>query len=263
MARRTGRRMMGRDRLERRWRRGSGGPIWRSLSMALAGICAAAALTMFFRVRDVRVTGAERYTAEQIRSAAEVRDGDDLFLLNKYTAIDKILRDLPYVEQVRIRRDLPDTLVIQVEECGRPLAVVQDGSAWLVSASGRIVDRVPEEEAGGHGRITGCALLAPAVGSRLVLATEDVGRQQSLLDLLSALGEAGMLEQVGSISMEDPGRVEMSWDGRLLVRLPYGADYAYKLRVLRGCLSREELDGDAAGILDLTRDDKIWFDPTA
>ena len=32
---------------------------------------------------------------------------------------------MPYIEELRINRHLPDTLVIQVQECGTPLAVVQ------------------------------------------------------------------------------------------------------------------------------------------
>ena len=52
------------------------------------------------------------------------------------------------IEDIRIRRELPDTLLIDVEECGTPLAVVQDGSAWLVSPQGKIVEQLAAAAAG-------------------------------------------------------------------------------------------------------------------
>ena len=120
---------MARRRKSNRRRRGSFGFLYKLLSMLV--ICGAivAALTLFFRVDTIEVTGMERYTAQEIINASGVETGDNLFLLNKYSVDQDIKAALPYIEELRINRRLPDTLVIQVQECGTPLAVVQDGSA--------------------------------------------------------------------------------------------------------------------------------------
>ena len=92
-------------------------------------ICGAvvAALTLFFRVDRIEVTGTERYTEDEVIAASGIDIGDNLYLLNKYDAARSIADALPYIdiEDIRIRRELPDTLLIDVEECGTPLAVVQ------------------------------------------------------------------------------------------------------------------------------------------
>ena len=163
---------MARRRRNNRRRRGHFGVLYKLLSVL--AICGAiiAALTLFFRVDTVVVTGQERYTQEEIVAASGVEKGDNLSLLNKNAVRQRIQDALPYIERVkRINRKLPDTLLIEVEECGRPLAILQDGYAWLVSPKGKIVDQLAPGEATGYATISGCTLLAPSVGTKIVLAT--------------------------------------------------------------------------------------------
>ncbi|MFR3922662.1 MAG: hypothetical protein ACLTYN_12595 [Dysosmobacter welbionis] len=40
-------------------------------------------------------------------------------------------------------------------------AVIQDGSAWLLSPKGKIVEQLPASQAGDYAVIDGCELLAP------------------------------------------------------------------------------------------------------
>lgn len=150
----------------RRRRRGNFGFLYKLLSVLV--ICAAVvmALTLFFRVDTIEVTGTERYTEKDVIEASGIQLGDNLFLLNKYEAARSIAEQLPYIdiEDIRIRRELPDTLLIDVAECGTPLAVIQDGSAWLLSPKGKIVEQLPASQAGDYAVIDGCELLAPLDG---------------------------------------------------------------------------------------------------
>ena len=239
----------------RRRRRGSSGFLYKLLSML--AICAViiVALTLFFRVETIVVTGTERYTAEEVIQASGVETGDNLFLLNKPTVNQRIRDALPYVERVkRINRKLPDTLLIEVEECGTPLAVVQDGSAWLVSPLGKIVEQLPAGQAEGYAVIDGCQLLTPTVGTKIALATEYNAKKESLLDLLAALEEAEMLDQVEAIHLEDASTLTMEYGGRFLVEMPYRADYQRKLQTLR--LAVEKLETNQTGTIQLLREDR-------
>ena len=223
----------------------------------MLAICAViiVALTLFFRVETIVVTGTERYTAEEVIQASGVETGDNLFLLNKPTVNQRIRDALPYVERVkRINRKLPDTLLIEVEECGTPLAVVQDGSAWLVSPLGKIVEQLPAGQAEGYAVIDGCQLLTPTVGTKIALATEYNAKKVSLLDLLAALEEAEMLDQVEAIHLEDASTLTMEYGGRFLVEMPYRADYQRKLQTLR--LAVEKLETNQTGTIQLLQEDR-------
>ena len=239
----------------RRRRRGSFGFLYKLLSTLAICAVVVAALTLFFRVDTIEVTGTERYTAQEITDASGVSIGDNLFLLNKYSVDQEIKAALPYVQELRINRRLPDTLVIQVQECGTPMAVIQEGSAWLVSPAGKIVEQMEPSAAEGYAVIDGCQLLAPSVGTALALATEYAGQQQSLLDLLAALEEAGLVEKVNAIHLSDLSVLRMDYDGRFSVELPYGADYAYKLRYLVQVVESEAIQSNMTGTIQMTRDD--------
>ena len=74
----------------RRRRRGGSGFLYKLLSVFLICGCLVAAITLFFRVDTVVITGEKRYTEAEIRQASGVEDGDNLFLLNKYQVIRNI-----------------------------------------------------------------------------------------------------------------------------------------------------------------------------
>ena len=69
---------------KRRRRRGGFGFLYKLLSVLV--ICAAilTAMTLFFRVGSVVVTGQKRYTAEEIQAASGVELGSNMYLLNKH-----------------------------------------------------------------------------------------------------------------------------------------------------------------------------------
>jgi cell division protein FtsQ len=206
-------------------------------------------------VETIQISGQQRYTDEQVQEASGIQIGDNLFLLNKYDAAGKIVEALPYIEDTRINRKLPSTLMIEVKECGTPLAVVQDGSVWLISSRGKIVDQLDMAASGDFGIISGCQLLSPSVGTKLALATDFSAQQSSLLALLAALEEAGMMNQVDGIRMDDLAVLYMDFDGRFTVKMPYGTDYARKMQILQMALESEYVQDNMTGTFDMMRED--------
>lgn len=253
---------MAKRRNSNRRRRGNFGFLYKLLSVLV--ICGAiiAAITLFFRVDTVVVTGQQRYTEEEVREASAIEKGDNLFLLNKYDVAGNIVEALPYIEEIRINRKLPDTLLIEVKECGTPLAIVQEGSAWLISPGGKIVEQLEETAAAAdYGVISGSQLLSPSVGTQIALATEYSSQQESLLALMAALEEAEMLDGVDGIRMDDLSAIRMDYIGRFTVKMPYGADYAMKLMILREALETDVVQDNMTGTFDMMREDgRVFLD---
>ena len=205
----------------RRRRRGNFGFLYKLLSVLV--ICAAVvmALTLFFRVDTIEVTGTERYTEKDVIEASGIQLGDNLFLLNK------------------------------LAECGTPLAVIQDGSAWLLSPKGKIVEQLPASQAGDYAVIDGCELLAPSVGTDIALSTEFANQQTSLLALLAALDAAGLTDRVDAIHLDDLSRLTMDYAGRFSVEMEYNADYDRMLQILEAGISKLESNQTGSIRLDL------------
>ena len=183
--------MAQRRRYNRKRRRGSFAFLYKLLAFVL--ICGAIglALAMFFKVEDIEVNGNSRYSKEQIVAAAEVKPGDNLFLLNKYDAAARIRQQLPYVETVQFRRVLPNRLVVQVTECRDPVAIKQDGTVYLLCNKGNIVDTVSAAKWSQYIQIEGLTLLDPQVGSK----ARASATQQMVLERLLGIDKENMANQ--------------------------------------------------------------------
>ena len=233
----------------RRRRRGGSGFLYKLLSVFLICGCLVAAITLFFRVDTVVITGEKRYTEAEIRQASGVEDGDNLFLLNKYQVIRNIAEALPYIEieNTRIQRKLPDTLLIQVQECGDPLAWTQDGTVWLMSPAGKIVEQ--KTSTAGYPTIDGCRLLAYET------------RRESLLELLAVLDDTGDLAKVDAIHLGEASYISMDYMDRFTVKMPYQADFSYKLRVLELAINSDKIQDNMTGTFDMRQEDgQVIFD---
>lgn len=227
--------------------------------LTLVVVCAAAvlALTLFFKVESVEVTGNSRYSAQEIQDACGVQLGDNLYLLSKPDMVQRLHQRLPYIDEVRITRSLPNTLRVQVTEFTTVYAVEQEGTVWLLTSGGKIVETAAER--GDVPLIDGCELLAPSLSGDVSFALELQNRQESLFALLTALESAELTEGVRAIHLGDPTVLTMDYTERFLVEMPYSADYPRLLRYLT--LVIEELETNLTGVIDLTRDGEPHFRP--
>ena len=121
-----------RNKRRRYKKRGRFGFLYKMLSVIAIVAAVFMGATVFFRVERVEVTGNIRYDAAQIEQASGVVHGDNLFRLNKYDTAARIRRTLPYVESVNIRRRLPDTLVLNVNECIAAAQLSSGDGGWLM-----------------------------------------------------------------------------------------------------------------------------------
>ena len=243
---------MARKRGSKRRRRGRFSFLYKLLAVLVACAAVVTALTLFFRVETIRVSGTVRYTEEDVRNATGVELGSNMYLLNKFDVQRRLREALPYIEDVQIRRVLPDQLAITVTECSHVYAVTQEGVAWVFSSSGRIVDRMESHEARYLPQVDGCQLLAPMLGTKIQIAFEEERdhRQESLLNLLKAAEDAGEVGRISGYHLENPERLSIDYAGRFEVRMPYGADYIYMLTYLE--MVMEQLGSNESGIIDLT-----------
>mgnify|MGYP004576259911 FL=1 len=251
--------MAKRRRYNHKRRRGSFSFLYKLLAFVLICTAIALALTLFFRIRTIQVSGNDRYTREEIIAAAEVKEGDNLFLMNKYNAAERIRKALPYIETVQFRRMLPDGLSIVVTECADPAAVVQDGKAYLLCDTGNIVDEMAASAARGRMQVNGLTLTGPAVGTQAQAAEGQELTLERLLELMKALDSRGMTGNVSQLDMSDASQLTLRYLDRFDVYFPWDADYGYKLDYLLAVV--EKLEVNEKGIINMMQEGKARFIP--
>ena len=248
-----------RSNKRKRRNRGRFGGLYQLLSFVIILAVVLAGCIVFFRVNEITVVGQGKYTAQQIIDASGIQNGDNLFLINKARVARQIYTGLPYVDEVNPRRVLPDQVILTVTEC-TPAAVVQGGEGWwIIDAKGKLLEQVTTGQQPGLAGVTGVQALLPTAGTTLSVAAEDAARLDSLKRLMRALTDRGMMERVTAIDLTGPGDLLLSYDGRFTVKVPLSADYPQKMRILEGVVAK--LQPNEKGSIDLTREDKVYFDP--
>ena len=214
--------------------------------------------TVFFRVQTIAVSGAQRYTQQQIIEASGAVLGSNLFALNKFDMAAQIRRQLPYVEGVNIRRGLPDTLRITVTETVAAAVVDSADGHWLVSRSGKMLELAGAEKEAMV--VTGLSAVQPEAGTMMQVQESDGARQDSMLAVLQSLSGCGLLGEVTSMDLRSSAYVLLQLGERFTVKLPASGDFDYLLGAMNATI--EKLEPYESGVLDLTaKDYTVVFSP--
>lgn len=209
-------------------------------------------VAIFFKVRTVNVTGNSLYAPEEIVKASGIEIGDNLMILSKGAAAGKIMAVLPYIEEVRIERTLPDTVTIDVKESDASFAVAaDDGTKWLVNASCKVLEQAPASAAD-YPTLVGITATAPTVGQPL--QCEQADGLEVVKVLLEQLENTDYISQIVEIDVTKPYDITLLYSDRFEIQLGGSDEMSYKIQYLTEVLS--QLDETKAGVIDLKFEEK-------
>lgn len=98
------------------------------------------ALTVLFPIKTVIVSGSEKYSAAQIGEVTSFK-GKNLFTLKEETLLNEMRNKLPYVEKVKIKRELPDTIKVIISDAKSYAAYEIKGGYAVVSEKGFVLEK--------------------------------------------------------------------------------------------------------------------------
>ena len=161
------------------------------------------------------------------------------------------------MESVRIRRQLPNALRIEITEGTHPLAMEQDGVLWLLNGSGKIIDKLQPGQGGSCPLVTGLTLPSPQLGQLAVPENRD--KWDLLQQLWQPLRSKDMAGDVQSLDLTDSNRITLRYLDRFDVVLRTDDDLDYRLNYLAAVVQR--LDGSDQGTIQWDKDGKARFIP--
>lgn len=217
------------------------------------------AVTVFFRVDKLDVTGTAHYTADEITATLGIEKGDNLFSFRVSSLEKKILKAYPYLSRVTIERQLPDGLLVKAVDAVPAMAVdVEGGGCFLADAQGKLLEQAASAPEG-VAPITGVTITGGKAGQ--TLTGEDGGHVEMLLDVTKALDQQGMMEDVDFINVSAAYDVRFGYLGRLDVRLGEATELPEKLRMLSRIVS-DELSPSDVNIIYLKDPTTAYCPPT-
>ena len=245
-----------RNNKRRRRRRGSG--VFVTLLCTVLILAAVmTAMTIFFKIRDITVTGESRYSAETIAAASGIETGRNMFLMNKFAAISRIFAQCPYLDEIVIRRRLPDEVEIIVTECV-PAAAIQSGASYyIIDADGKLLEQTDASGAAGLCIVSGCELDGPELGKMAVFTEAE--KEKPLKTILNTAQNNDILNEIKAIDLEKVFEISLEYGGRFTVQLGTVEDLEKKVRFLGVCIA--DLAPEDRGIIDVSDPQVARFRP--
>lgn len=221
--------------------------------------------TVFFRVKEVVVTGNQRYTSWSIREASGIEEGESLLAFGKTKAAGRIINELRYIKTVRVGITLPDTVNIHVQEL-EVIYAVQDtlDAWWMIAADGRVVEQTTESKARETTVLKGFRLSDPKVGEAAVPAQVEESQEQPVLItdrerleaavlVVTQLERCEILGDAASVDVTDPSNIQLWYgdDYQVLLGDPDRMDE--KITMMNTVIAQHEQQGGyQSGVLDIT-----------
>jgi len=222
------------------------------LFVVLTVAALAAAITIFFKIHEVRIEGESRYPAQKIIAASGIETGKNMFSFNKFAAIEGIFAECPYLDEIAIRRRLPDLVTIKIKECSA-VAVIRDretGGSYVMDINGKLLEKLGYgETAEGMCLITGVSLDNAQEGAYSVFLEQE--KQKPLFLLLNTAEKSDILKNIGEIDITENYDITLRYDGRFLVKLGTAEDIEKKLRYMQ-VLVEEKLGSGVRGTIDVS-----------
>ncbi len=102
-------------------------------------------LTVLFKIDGITVENNVLYSEGEIISAAEVKTGDNLFALNFAKIEKRITTTLPFVVEVKLKKQLPSKLSLIITETKEEVCYYKDGVYYAGDKKGKILKEYNEK----------------------------------------------------------------------------------------------------------------------
>lgn len=245
-----------RNSRRRRRRRGSGVFVT-LLCIVLILAAVLAAMTIFFKVRTVTVIGDSRYTRDEIAAASGIEPGQNMFMLNKFAAISRIFAACPYLDEIVMRRRLPDEIEITVTECVPAAAIETAEGCYIIDADCKLLELTDKAGAAGYCLVTGVELDEPEVGKTANFTQPE--KQKPLQTILNTAQINDILDEIKEINLDQIFEIELSYAGRFTVQLGTVEELEKKVRFLGVCIA--DLGPEERGVIDVSDPQTARFRP--
>lgn len=200
--------------------------------------------TVLFNIDEYVVTGNSKYTVSQILAAGGLEKGDNMYRLDIDKVESNIKKSLIYVEDVTIKRKLPDTLSVEVTEAEAYACCEYEGTRYcVISRGGRYLETEQANKRDDLIVVTGLELTGVALGEDIKSSDED--KINIIFDLFDAADET-CPDKITYIDITDRTNIKIGYDGRIDIDFGSSLDYEYKLKYINAIIE-ENLDENATG----------------
>ncbi|HJX32177.1 MAG TPA: FtsQ-type POTRA domain-containing protein [Thermodesulfobacteriota bacterium] len=197
----------------------------------------------YFALHDIRFEGCKNVKPQELMSLANVRQGYNILALNLREISQKIIAN-PWVKDVRIERNFPHQLIIEITE-RVPVALASQEDLFLVDREGDLFKKVERQDNIDMPVITGLSLSEPSTQ-----------RVKEILDFLETAEHMGVfpVRTVSEVHVDgDYGITFYMLTENISIQMDL-KNYSEKLALLRSLkedLAKRKIEPQAIEIISL------------
>ena len=225
--------------------------------------------SIFFKVKTITVSGTVKYDVWTVREASGIQEGEGLLTFGQAKAAGKIKTALPYVKSVRIGIKLPDTVNIEIVETDVAYSIsATDGTWWLMTAEGKILEQTTQEAAAEVTTITGIELATPvetqaeayeevmqnAFGDTIPASETAAERMGVVKQILQNLEMNGIMGEVTTVDVSVPADLQLWYGEKYQIKLGDSSRIAHKITSMQTVFEQEAFL--EAGCIDVSFSDE-------
>ncbi len=173
---------------------------WTCLIFVIAGVIAFLFTTPIFNIKEIQVAGNEQVSTEEIQSLSQIQLDENIFRNLKSNIINNV-KENAYIDNVTVKRILPDKIQIQVQERQVRFMLKLLNSYIYISSQGYLLEisETPKQVPIIEGISTPEEELT--VGNRLNV--QDLEALQTVLQIMSNSEENEISQFITSINIQN------------------------------------------------------------
>ena len=224
----------------------------------ITGAIVFATCSPIFNITDIEVLNNNRVSSDTVISLSGINTNENIFRFIS-TKVSNSIKQNAYIEEVKIRRVLPNKVQIEVTEREPKFSIPVLGEFAYMSTQGYILE-ITQNELNLpiiYGLQT--AEESITVGNRI--SEEDLVSLEMILRIMNAMGDSGLSEKVTSIDISNKNDYSIYMqEERKTIHLGDGSNLSNKMLYVMAILEKEkDVPGEIFANGDLNSDFRVYF----
>ena len=224
----------------------------------IIGAIVFATCSPIFNITDIEVLNNNRVSSETVISLSGINTNENIFRFIA-TKVSNNIKQNAYIEDVKIRRVLPNKVQIEVTEREPRFSIPVLGEFAYMSTQGYILEITQNEL--NLPIIYGLQTAEENITAGNRISKEDLESLEMILRIMNVMGDSGLSEKVTSIDISDKNDYSIYiQEERKTIHLGDGSNLSNKMLYVMAILEEEkDVTGEIFANGDLNSDFRVYF----
>ena len=200
-------------------------------------------------IENIIIDGSSIYTAEEIYEAAGVLRGKNMLSLRESKVKKDLTRKLPYIKDVQLERELPDTVILTVRSTEDKYIISGDTQSLTLDTDGKVVSTMKQSLAEGLYRVDGFEYQDYSEGDTYKPNESNKQRYELMEKIVAGFDRSGVVNSA-VIELRDTENVRVIYKGKIAVYLGDCKNLEEQIPYASGIIAQVDAKG-LGGYIDM------------